>query len=406
MSQKERLTSQNRPFDGLICIGGEDWWYHNRGHFDFQIMRRLAKHFPVLFVNSLGVRMPGLHNNQLFATKIARKLKSLSRGLVHVENQFHVFSPLTIPGATGQSVSDWALAPQIKWAAGRAGITKPLLWIHCPAGAKLVDELPSAAVILQRTDRFEAFPEGDAKLLTKQIAKLKAHADLVVYAAPHLMDEEKGSVNDQLLVTHGVDLKRFIEAGSRQAVPADVAAIPGPRIGFIGGIDAHTFDPSLFVDLAAKMPEAQFVLVGGCSLPEDWCTKPNVHQLGRKPYDDIADYMAAMDVLIMPWNDSSWIEGCNPIKLKEYLGVGKPVVTTGFPALKPWRDLVSVAKDAVGFATAIRLALKNQHDATPARKRLRGEDWDAKADLLISHFAKMGLTHNIDEQRTQQHRAA
>lgn len=47
-------------FDGIICIGGEDWWYHNRGHFDFQMMRRLGKHWPVLFVNSLAVRMPSL----------------------------------------------------------------------------------------------------------------------------------------------------------------------------------------------------------------------------------------------------------------------------------------------------------------------------------------------------------
>jgi hypothetical protein len=39
----------NNAFDGIICLGGEDWWYHNRGHFDFQIMRRLARDWPVLF---------------------------------------------------------------------------------------------------------------------------------------------------------------------------------------------------------------------------------------------------------------------------------------------------------------------------------------------------------------------
>ncbi len=61
-------------FDGIICIGGEDWWYHNRGHFDFQIMRRLARSMPVLFVNSLArlVTAPGrsllrlqLHDREL-----------------------------------------------------------------------------------------------------------------------------------------------------------------------------------------------------------------------------------------------------------------------------------------------------------------------------------------------------
>ena len=38
---------EDRGFDGIICIGGEDWWYHNRGHFDFQIMRRLAERWQI-----------------------------------------------------------------------------------------------------------------------------------------------------------------------------------------------------------------------------------------------------------------------------------------------------------------------------------------------------------------------
>ena len=38
--------SPDDGFDGIICIGGEDWWYHNRGHFDFQIMRRFAEDWP------------------------------------------------------------------------------------------------------------------------------------------------------------------------------------------------------------------------------------------------------------------------------------------------------------------------------------------------------------------------
>ena len=87
-------------------------------------------------------------------------------------------------------------------------------------------------------------------------------------------------------------------------------------------------------------------MIGGCSLPDGWCALPNVHFLGRKPYDEVARYMAAMDVLIMPWNHSEWIKACNPIKLKEYLAVGRPVVTTDFPALDGWRDLVRVADGA------------------------------------------------------------
>ena len=382
----------SEAFDGIICIGGEDWWYHNRGHFDFQIMRRLAKTWPVLFVNSLGVRMPGLGEKGLFAERMARKVKSLARGVVHVETNFWVYSPVSVPGETGQKLSHWALSPQIKLAAARAGITRPVLWMHCPAGAPLIGQLGEVATVMQRTDRFETFPEGDPELLGRQIAEIKRAADLVVYAAPHLMDEESTEVRRQLLVTHGVDFETFVKAGMARAPgPQDVAIVKRPRAGFIGGIDAHTFDPELFLGVARRLPDVEFVMIGATSLPDDWCTLPNVRFLGRKPYDMIARYMAAMDVLIMPWNKSEWIKACNPIKLKEYLAVGRPVVTTDFAALDPWRDLVRVANDADGFAREIRAALESPYEAETSRARVAGESWDAKASLVAGSILDLGL---------------
>lgn len=374
-------------FDGIICIGGEDWWYHNRGHFDFQIMRRLAETMPVLFVNSLAVRMPSLKEKSQFAARIGRKMRSLARGIVNVENKFWVFSPVSVPGPTGQKLSSWALSPQINRAARRAGISRPLLWIHCPAGAALADEIPHALLVLQRTDRFEAFPEANPEIVGAQIRKMKAAADVVIYCNPNLMAEEKGQVRRQLLITHGVDLETFVMAGqSRSPGPADVAVLKRPRVGFIGGIDAHTFDPPLFVEVARRLGDVEFVLIGGCSLPEDWCPLPNVKLLGRKPYDEVARYMAAMDVLIMPWNDSEWIKACNPIKLKEYLAVGRPIVTTDFPALGRFRELVRVGEGPAAFACAIRQALAQPYDADKARNSVASEGWNAKADYLLENL--------------------
>lgn len=137
-----------------------------------------------------------------------------------------------------------------------------------------------------------------------------------------------------------------------------------------------------------RLPGHQFVLVGGSSLPEGWCDLPNVHMLGRKPYEAVAAYQAAIDVLIMPWNDSEWIKACNPIKLKEYLAVGRPIATTDFIALDRWRDLVSVADGADRFAAAIEAATGKTVELDERLRRLDGESWDAKADLLARRLAE------------------
>ena len=275
MNNTDRTT---REYDGIICIGGEDWWYHNRGHFDFQIMRRLAEDRPVLFINSLGVRMPSLSDKSLFMKRIARKLKSLRRGIVNIENNFWVFSPLSVPGQTGRKISEKTLAPQIRAAARYAGIKKPLLWVHCPAGANLVEKLNPVATIMQRTDRFEAFPEITDNSVTEAIFKLKQAADLAVYCNPDLMREETGQVKNSCMISHGVDYHKFSGAGMRKdEQPNDMKHIEGPVIGFIGGIDHHTFDPELFLATATRLPNCQFALIGNCSLEAGWCTLPNVH---------------------------------------------------------------------------------------------------------------------------------
>ncbi len=387
-----------RTFDGVICIGGEDWWYHNRGHFDFQIMRRLAERWPVLFVNSLGVRMPSPAEGTQFLARIGRKARSLGRGLVKVENSFYVFSPLSIPGERGRRLTGWALAPQIRLAAAAAGIRRPLLWVHCPAGADLVSEIPAGAVILQRTDRFEAFPEADGSLVGSQIRSLKARADLVVYCAPHLEASERGEVRRSLLLTHGADVQAFAAAGRGEgAEPTDLAGIERPRVGFVGGIDAG---------VASRLADCQFVMVGGMSLPAGWCGLSNVHFLGRKPYDDVAGYMASCDALIMPWNKSDWIQACNPIKLKEYLATGRPVITTDFPALDGWRDLVRVADSADTFAAAIRASLASPVDYAAVLGRLANQTWAAKAEVLCQAIQALGLGYAGEPARVGEERRA
>ena len=391
-------TDQTAPatdrstFDGVVCFGGEDWWYHNRGHFDMQIMRELSTRVPVLYVNSIGMRTPRVGEGSVFVRRIARKLKSFARGLVQFRPNFAVFSPVVPPGGGKSALAQRLLPWQVRRAARRSGIRQPLLWVACPPGAAFVDSIAHVGLVYQRTDRYEEFPGVDYARIRGFDQSLKAAADLVVFCSRNLHAEEGPACPSSLYVDHGVDYERFAEAGSEAGtVPSDVDGIPSPRVGFVGGIDAHTFDPELFLAVAGALPDVPFVMVGGCSLPDGWCMLPNVHFLGRKPYDEVADYMAACDVLIMPWNRNEWIRACNPVKLKEYLAVGRPVVSTPFDELEFYSGLVHVAQDAESFAREIRSALVEPGLPAPRRDRVRNETWKVKGRSILNELERLGL---------------
>lgn len=378
-----RSPQAKADFDGIICFGGVDWWYHNRGHYDIQMMRELSARVPVLYVNSIGMRTPKASEGRVFLKRVARKLKSLRHGFVPVRENFTVFSPATLPGGgrgrLGAAIARKALSLQVRRAAKKAGITKPIVWVACPPGVTVLDDLRPVRIVYQRTDRFENFHGVNPKRIKGFDNALKDRADLVLFCSRELFDAERDECRDAAFIDHGVDFDRFEQAGTSSRDPDDVAPIARPRIGFVGGIDSHTFDPALYVEVARSMPDAQFVLVGGCSLADGWCDLPNVHHLGRKPYDQVADYMASFDVLIMPWNQSDWIRACNPVKMKEYLAVGRPVVSTWFPEVERYRDHIAIAIGPDEFVACIRHAIESPGDPEPGRKRVESHTWQNKA---------------------------
>ncbi|MBT8485800.1 MAG: glycosyltransferase [Phycisphaerales bacterium] len=375
--------------DGVICFGGEDWWYHNRGHYDMQMMQRLAGTLPVLYVNSIGMRLPTPREGPMFFRRVRRKLRSMRRGLVPIRDGFWVYSPVVLPGPLGLALTRGRLAASVRRTARRLGIKRPLVWVACPTAAGVVETLDPAAIVYQRTDRYEQFPGVDREQVRGCDALLKQISDVTVFCSAAVHAEEAASCRQALLVDHGVDLDRFAIPVTNP--PTTLERLPRPRIGFVGSIDAHTFDPVFLEDVATRLPDHAFALIGPCSLPPGWCRAPNVHCLGPQPYENVPSCLAACDALIMPWRRSPWIDACNPVKLKEYLASGRPIVSTPFAELTRFSDLVRTAATPAAFAGAIRLALEQPGDAELRRARVVDESWSSKAETILRTLTGRGL---------------
>jgi len=174
--------------------------------------------------------------------------------------------------------------------------------------------------------------------------------------------------------------------------PADIANIPKPIVGFFGAIDDHTFDIPFMERVVDLLPQISFVFVGNASSDISQLQKrKNVWLLGQKPYEQIPHYGKCFDIAIMPWKQNRWIQVCNPIKLKEYFALGKPIVSTPFKELQKHLHVVYVSETPEDFAEGIRKALVEDSPEWIAARRRKVENasWESKAHLVMEELLKM-----------------
>src|SRR6185295_8836829 len=107
---------------------------------------------------------------------------------------------------------------------------------------------------------------------------------------------------------------------------------------------------------------------------------PNLRLLGQKPYATLPAYCRGMDVGIIPFRRSALTVRANPLKLREYLAAGLPVVSTPLPEVARYEGLVRLAPDLDAFLAAIEAGLGGgSAEADRARaEAMRGESWEER----------------------------
>jgi glycosyltransferase involved in cell wall biosynthesis len=377
--------------ENIICFA-KDW--NEDPTSNHHVMIEMARTHKVLWLNSVATRTPNLKSARDLR-KIVNKLGAFFRGPEKIHDNLWVYTPIVLPfphSAAARAVNRQILRATLRALRLALGMDEFQLWTFLPNVADYVGTLGESLVVYYVVDEWSMFSYIDTEKTVAAERELLSRAD-VVFAVCHALADNKRAQNPEThLSTHGVDHALFAKAlDPATTVPADLAALPRPVIGFYGTLQDWV-DLDLIAFLAERHPEWSIALIGQALADTSKVARfPNVHLLGRKPHAELPSYCKGFDVGIIPYVISERMKYVNPIKLREYLSAGVPVVSTAVPEVAFYGQYCTMAGDYPAFEQGVIAALAGDSlERRRARSQaMTGETWAAKVDAVRATVARV-----------------
>jgi glycosyltransferase involved in cell wall biosynthesis len=392
---------------GSLLVFSDDWGRHPSSC--QHLIRNLLDRYPVLWVNTIGTRAPRLDLQTL--KRVAEKVRqwgskssrvASSGSTEDTADKTHrnltVVNPRMWPwfgGDRDRRFNRWLLSKQL--APLIQQLPKPVVAVTTlPITADLPGLLPVDRWVYYCVDDFSQWPGLDGETLRRMDHDMIRRADSIVAVSETLQAMIAAEGRQSSLLTHGVDVDfwRVLSSSCRpdraQRVPAmghDVGTHVVhsgllSEIVFWGVIDRRMDSPTL-KHLSQKFADATITLIGPQQDPDpEILSLPNLRTLPAQPLAALPEIAAKADVLIMPYADLPVTRAMQPLKLKEYLATGKPVVVNRLPSTDAWADCMDVATNPEQFAQLVadRISSGLPTEQLVARQRLELESWRSKAE--------------------------
>ncbi len=219
----------------------------------------------------------------------------------------------------------------------------------------------------------------------------------------------------------GVDLERYknlpppVEARKSITMDFDTRGVESKFVlspeQFTVGYTGHLYKGrgiSLILEIAKRMPEISFLIVGGEPLDVGKLQQKviqnnlqNVMVTGFVPNAELPAYQAACDVLLMPYQSQvSASSGgdigryLSPMKLFEYLASGRAICSSDLPVLReiisPELAMILPADEVDAWVAAIRKLVDDpalrETLGSSARSAANDYSWDARARRMLDEF--------------------
>lgn len=255
-----------------------------------------------------------------------------------------------------------------------------------PAWFPWLAELPFAKVVYDCIDEAAVHtptPEHHA-LYARWESELIQRVDAAVVTVGALARHLRAQRADLRTATirNGVDAAWFRRRAAEAPRPLDLPLAHRTIVGFVGAL-YDWIDWDLIGAVARALPEVAFVFVGPVGDESGAATLrgiDNIAMLGRRSYNAVPAYLKAFDVCWVPFKQNRVAEAADPVKIYEYLSLGKSVVTTPVGDTAEFGEVVSVGRTADEITFLLRVAIEaggaQQEDRRAFAER---NTWSARA---------------------------
>jgi hypothetical protein len=263
--------------------------------------------------------------------------------------------------------------------------TVPIVITTLPIMADLVGEIPAKRWVYYCVDDFSVWPGYDGKTMAAMERELVAKVNVTISVSEHLSACLRRLGVSPRLLTHGVDIAAWQRPNPPLRLPTEFSGLEGPFVVFWGVIDRR-MDIEWLSLLSHAMTKGSILLIGPQEDPDPALfVIPRVFIRDAVRFDKLPDIAASAEVLVMPYIDAPVTRAMQPLKLKEYLASGKPVVVRSLPATREWADACDVCNSPGDFVSAVMIHL-SATEKRPlsdkyafARARLNNESWRFKS---------------------------
>ncbi|MEP7096050.1 MAG: glycosyltransferase [Dokdonella sp.] len=370
-----------------VVYFGNGWFAENRTS-SHHVAIRLAAVTPVLYVDSPGMRAPQASGRDL-RRAISKLVAALRPPRQIHPNLWHCTVPQLpfrrVPGVTAfnRCFSQWA----VRRAMRAAGLTRSISWFVVPHPGFMAKRLGEDLCVYYCIDDYAAHPGVDTALIGAQDEQLTRHADLVFVAPPALLAAKRALNSQTVFSPHGVDVALFNQAAMAQTeIALGARDLDHPVVGYFGSLH-EWIDMELLEWLALSRPQWTFLLIGHAAVDTHVLRAlPNVRLVGPQPYASLPSWAKAFDVAIIPYRLNRQVANANPLKLREYLATGKPVVSVRNPEIEKFAEWVRIADDRDGFLAALDDTVRGEPAGTGSARMavVADQTWDHRVDEVVA----------------------